>query len=212
MDVVAFPNSVGRWVKLILLPICILQIIRPNDRVERRSSNRKALQTEAILKAILIWKEQGGVMRLVKGLVDKELPLIKSTKSDKTKQCKRKVADGHLNAAIKVLTSGGLAPMNQDTLVALQSKHPRADCPTIPIGLPDDIVLAVSQDIVMQSIKAFPKGTSCGRDGFRAQHILDMLVGAGSVVSDELLSTLTRIVNLFLEGRCPAELAELVAS
>ncbi|CAL1360195.1 unnamed protein product [Linum trigynum] len=61
-------------------------------------------------------------------------------------------------------------------------------------------------------IRSFPRGTSCGRYGFRAQHLMDCLGGAAMAISDYLLASITRVINLFLEGRCPRPLGEYIAS
>ncbi|GKE30490.1 putative reverse transcriptase domain-containing protein, partial [Tanacetum coccineum] len=67
-------------------------------------------------------------------------------------------------------------------------------------------------DSVFCCIKSFSKGTSCGRDGLRAQHILDALCGEGSATATDLLKVITSVVNFWLAGRCPPILAEFVAS
>ncbi|PWA80994.1 hypothetical protein CTI12_AA190310 [Artemisia annua] len=72
--------------------------------------------------------------------------------------------------------------------------------------------LVADIDGVFGCIKSFPKGTSCGRDGLRAQHILDALCGEGSATAADLLKAITSVVNLWLAGRCPTILAEFVAS
>ncbi|GJV24689.1 hypothetical protein Tco_1377384 [Tanacetum coccineum] len=61
-------------------------------------------------------------------------------------------------------------------------------------------------------LKSFPRGTSCGRDGLRAQYLMDCLSGATIAISDELVSSITQVVNLFLEGKCPTMLGEYIAS
>lgn len=68
--------------------------------------------------------------------------------------------------------------------------------------------------IVEQSwgLLSFPKGTSCGRDGLRAQHLVDAMSGAAAAVADILLASITGVVNLWLAGKCPAELGEFIAS
>ncbi|GKC38925.1 putative reverse transcriptase domain-containing protein [Tanacetum coccineum] len=43
-----------------------------------------------------------------------------------------------------------------------------------------------SSGLVLDMIKSFPRGTSCGRDGLRAQHLMDCLSGAAVAMSDEL--------------------------
>nr|GFD54833.1 hypothetical protein [Tanacetum cinerariifolium] len=44
---------------------------------------------------------------------------------------------------------------------------------------------------------------SCGRDGLRDQHLMDFLSGAIVAVFDELVSSITKVVNLFLAGNYP---------
>nr|GFC47557.1 putative reverse transcriptase domain-containing protein [Tanacetum cinerariifolium] len=61
-------------------------------------------------------------------------------------------------------------------------------------------------------IKSFPRGTSCGRDGLRAQHIMDCLSDAIFANSNELVSSITQVVNLFLDGKCPKMLGKYIAS
>ena len=58
--------------------------------------------------------------------------------------------------------------------------------------------LIVYIDNVIGCIKLFPKGTSCGRDGLRAQHILDALCGEGFAIATDLLHANTAMVNLWL--------------
>ncbi|GJX99422.1 putative reverse transcriptase domain-containing protein, partial [Tanacetum coccineum] len=67
-------------------------------------------------------------------------------------------------------------------------------------------------DSVFGCIKSFPKGTSCGRDGLRAQHILDALCGEGYATSSDLLKSITSVINLWLARRYPPILVEFVAS
>nr|GEV55546.1 hypothetical protein [Tanacetum cinerariifolium] len=61
-------------------------------------------------------------------------------------------------------------------------------------------------------IKSFPLSTSCGQDGLCAQILMDCLSGAAVNISDELVSSITQVVNLFLDGKCPNRLGEFIAS
>ncbi|GJX22647.1 hypothetical protein Tco_0227092 [Tanacetum coccineum] len=61
-------------------------------------------------------------------------------------------------------------------------------------------------------IKSFSRDTSCGRDGLRAQHLMDCLSGAAIAIYDELVSSIIQVVNIFLEGKCPNMLGEYIAS
>nr|GEV80210.1 hypothetical protein [Tanacetum cinerariifolium] len=72
--------------------------------------------------------------------------------------------------------------------------------------------LIASETVVLDRIKSFPRGTSYGRDGLRAQHLLNCLSGATVAVLDNLVSSITQVVNLFLAGKCPMMLGEYIAS
>ena len=65
---------------------------------------------------------------------------------------------------------------------------------------------------VLSRIHNFPKGTLCGRDRLRAQHLVDMLGGAASVSADSLLCSIAKIVNLVLEEKCPSVLGGYISS
>jgi len=112
----------------------------------------------------------------------------------------------------KVLSSSGVAPFGKDTLRVLVAKHPTVPPPTLPDTLLSEPSLVTDVDNVSGCIKSFPKGTSCGRDGLRAQHLLDAFCGEGSVIADGLLKAITTMVNFCLKGRCPKVLAAFVAS
>lgn len=60
----------------------------------------------------------------------------------------------------------------------------------------------MTKDEVLGRIHSFPKGTSCVRDGLRAQHLGDMLGGVAIAIVDSLLCSITKVVNLILGGKC----------
>ncbi|GJT90098.1 hypothetical protein Tco_1078943 [Tanacetum coccineum] len=218
--VAATPTSIEAWVKLLLLPRCTLRVFRPSNRQERRSGNRKSLQCHSIQRALASWGGDGFIelipslfaqpLRVVSGKDDRVSGSDSSTVGTNIKQCLRKVSDGHFTAAVKVLCSSGVAPFGTDTLTALLAKHPILPPPVMPGSLPSEPPLVVDVDNVLGCIQSFPKGTSCGRDGLRAQHILDALCGEGSAIAVGLLKAISVVVNLLLEGRCPKVLAEFV--
>jgi hypothetical protein len=175
------------------------------------------------LECLAAWRETDGLNKLVdrvlgsygqgghnygKDNIEEETQKM----SINIKQCLRKVADGHFTAAVKVLGSSGVAPYNEDTMKILGDKHPHMPPPSMPTTYFSEAPLVVDVDTVFRCIKSFPKGTSCGRDGLRAQHLLDALCGEGSAVARDLLDAITLVVNLWLGGRCPKSLAEFVAS
>ncbi|GKC34367.1 hypothetical protein Tco_1046751, partial [Tanacetum coccineum] len=55
----------------------------------------------------------------------------------------------------------------------------------------------VEIDSVFGCIKSFPRGTSCERDGLRAQYILDALCGEVSATTIDLLKAITSVITGF---------------
>nr|GFB58274.1 putative reverse transcriptase domain-containing protein [Tanacetum cinerariifolium] len=103
----------------------------------------------------------------------------RATGNTNIKQCLRKVTDGHFTAAVKVLSSFGVTPYCDDTIKALEAKHPYKPPRFMPSITFFEPPLVAEIDSVFGCIKLFPKDTSCGRDGLRAQHILDALCEEG---------------------------------
>ncbi|KAL8167526.1 hypothetical protein V2J09_009025 [Rumex salicifolius] len=113
---------------------------------------------------------------------------------------------------VRVLTSSRVAPKNEETVKELEKKHPHTLCP-IMVPFWDKVeVFSSSKDVVLSRIKSFPKGTSCGRDGVWAQPLVDALWKAAIVVANDLVSSITVVVNLLLAGKCPSALGEFIAS
>ncbi|GKA71407.1 hypothetical protein Tco_0777546, partial [Tanacetum coccineum] len=87
--------------------------------------------------------------------------------------------------------------------------EPAPSLPHIPI---DHHQLIASGAVVLDMIKSFSRGTSCRRDSFRTQHLMDCLSGAAVAISDELVSSITQVMNLFLDGKCPKMLGKYITS
>ncbi|KAC9715903.1 hypothetical protein E3N88_45346 [Mikania micrantha] len=173
-------------------------------------------------QVLTVWKDGSGFDDLVSSLLDsvEETGAPKGEcrrEEDKErgpniKRCLQKVRDGHFTAAVKVLCSSGVAPLGDSTLKALIDKHPVVPPPSLPSNPLAQPTLVVDGECVLKCIRSFPKGTSCGRDGMRAQHLLDAVGGEGSITSSGLLASITEVVNLWLGGSCPKVLAKFVAS
>nr|GEU83002.1 hypothetical protein [Tanacetum cinerariifolium] len=95
--------------------------------------------------------------------------------------------------------------------ISSSTKHLFKHAPSLPHIPINHHQLIASQDVVLNRIKSFPRGTSCGRDGLRAQHFMDCLIGAAVTIFDELVPSITQVVNLFLEGKFPNMLGEYIA-
>ncbi|GKB17841.1 hypothetical protein Tco_0851764 [Tanacetum coccineum] len=162
--VVAQPDSIDAWVRLLLFPRCTLQ-----GKDDGITMLVKSILDCSALRSF----GQGGGDFLKEGV----------TGNTNIKQYLRKVADGHFTTAVKVLSSSVVAPYCDDTIKALEAKHPYKPPPSIPSITFSEPPLVAEIDSVFSCIKSFPKGTLCERDGLRAQHILDALCGEGSATA-----------------------------
>ncbi|GJU34119.1 hypothetical protein Tco_1182473 [Tanacetum coccineum] len=179
--VICKPDDISCWVSLLVLPLCLLKTFRP-----------RTFEGD--------FGMPGGTLSDVD---DEDLDLGERN----IKQCKREICDGHYTAAVRVLSSysssSGVAPCSDATFEDLKTKHPFQPAPSLPHIPIDHHPIIASSTVVLDRIKSFPRGTSCGRDGLRTQHLMDCLSGAAVAVSDELISFITQMVNIFLVGKCP---------
>ncbi|GKD66850.1 hypothetical protein Tco_1308958, partial [Tanacetum coccineum] len=170
-------------------------VYRPKNRQEHRSGNRKSLQQSSILRSLATWGKDDG-----------------ATSNINIKQYLRKVTDEHFTAAVKVLSSFSVAPYSDDTIKALEAKHPYKSPSSMPNITFSEPPLVAEIDSVFGYIKSFLQGSLCGRDGLRTQHILDALCEEGSATAMNILKVITSVINSWLAGRCLPILAEFVAS
>ncbi|GJZ23041.1 hypothetical protein Tco_0560500 [Tanacetum coccineum] len=183
--VICTPDDISCWVSLLVLPLCLLKTFCSRNNLECKSGIKRQRQEESIVNAIRSWGIPGGSLQLVREALAE--PSISWSNNDEenldlgkrnVKQCKMKICDGHYTAAVRVLSSSRVAPYNDATLEDLKAKHPfkpASSLPHIPI---DHHQLIASPAVVLEMIKSFPRGTSCSRDGLRAQHLMDCLSGA----------------------------------
>ncbi|GJT70691.1 hypothetical protein Tco_1029977 [Tanacetum coccineum] len=197
-------DDISCWVSLLVLPLCLLKTFCSRNNLECKSGIKRQRQEESIVNAIRSWGIPGGSLQLVReALVE---PSISWSNNDEenldlgkrnVKQCKMKICDGHYTAAVRVLSSSRVAPYNDATLEDLKAKHPfkpASSLPHIPI---DHHQLIASPAVVLEMIKSFPRGTSCSRDGLRAQHLMDCLSG---VVITSLFRALDLVIKTATNG------------
>ena len=123
-----------------------------------------------------------------------------------------KLEAGNFRAAIRIICSSDTpAPVNSETVQALQQKHsaPATDRrpPCDPAGNQRFEPLQVSKEDVLRALRSFPLGSSGGPDGLTPQHISDLLAGS---TDDSLQSALVDLVNVLLAGSCSKEINAIV--
>src|ERR1700761_1779581 len=83
------------------------------------------------------------------------------------------------------------------------ARHPPAPADRAPTPGPGFYTsLQITEDEVLKAVKSLPAGSSGGPDGFRSQHVLELVTCQSN--GPALLSAVTNFVNLVLDGVCPA--------
>jgi len=115
-----------------------------------------------------------------------------------------KIEDGNIRAALRLLSSDDKPTVSSDAaLTAMLARHPPAPIDRVPTPDPNSHTsLQITEEITLKAIKSFPSGSSGGPDGFRPQHLLELVTCQSH--GPALLSAVTRFVNLVLDGGCPA--------
>ncbi|GJT52464.1 hypothetical protein Tco_0978621 [Tanacetum coccineum] len=187
--VICTPDDISCWVSLLVWPLCLLKTFRPRSNLECKSAIKRQRQEESILNAIRSWSLPGGSLQVMREtLAESSPPLSDVDEEDidlgerNIKQCKRNICDGHYTAAIRVLSSSGVAPYNDATLEDLKTKHPFKPPPSLPHISIDHHHLIASPDV-----KPFV------------------------AILDELFFSITQVMYSLLDGKCPTQLGEYIA-
>ena len=187
--------------ELLILPLCVLSARhRPRGEGIAQHIRRRARY----------WLDGN-----VDGLIDELLetaPLthVRPHQSDDAAHAARvlrKVAEGHLSAAVRMLEPTTIAPATPATCAILEALHPPRP---LPNGVPPaHAPFQARVEDVLAALKTFPPGTAGGRDGLTALHIRHALSVGGS---DILLDNLLGVVNRALAGDMPPTLRPYWAS
>ena len=122
------------------------------------------------------------------------------------KRVSAKFAEGDVGGAVRELASSdGLAPFSGATLDALKSKHPQAPS-GVSLPLPPDsstVPFMASEVEVRKAVESFRPGSAGGPDGLRPGHLRTLLGRASVEAGVRLLTALTDLVNMILEGKVP---------
>ena len=198
-------NSIDSWVKLFMLPKCVLPCSK------RRGRHNKPVPLEILCD---MWSD--GRLRDLWNLAVGRAPSKTRSIYIKEDPDRRNVAsaislaqDGLYGKACQVLTSSGVAPNNDDTWKLLISKHPSSACPAIPLPSTCNTDFTFPPDVsLMDILRSFPKLTAAGPSGLRIQHLID---AAEVPLQTPFLQTLRAVVNLLISGWAQMDVAILLA-
>ncbi|GKA19539.1 hypothetical protein Tco_0699454 [Tanacetum coccineum] len=195
--VICTPDDIFCRVSILVMPLCLLKTFHSRSNLECKSAIKRQRQEENIVNAIRSWGLPGGSLQVMRENLAESSPPLSEVDEEDINLGERNIND---------------APYKDVTLEDLKTKHTFKPPPSLPHISIDHHHLVASLAVVLDRIKSFPHGTSCGRDGLRVQHILDCLSGADVAIFDELVSYITQVVNLFLDGKCPNMLGEYISS
>lgn len=120
-----------------------------------------------------------------------------------------KLEDGNVRAAVRLLMSDDTpADTSEDILAKLTEKHPLA--PTdrcFDSQLSSATSVFVDESAVSRAVRSFPAGSSGGPDGFKPQHLLDLVSNREG--GTDLLSALTAFINMLLQGHCHPDIVPI---
>ena len=197
-------NTEDAWLKLFMLPKCVLPSLRHKGNHNPHKSIESLCNMWLNNDLTTLWM------------------MAKSRESNQnvsmeTTSCRnyRKVISsavslgrsGMTGKACRMLLSGGIVPNNDTTWRLLQAKHPSCPPPVTPDVTSEPITLSPSFNIV-PILRSFPKGTSPGPSGLSVQHLLDTI---SVPLHTPIGTSLKRIVNLLASGKVPVHVSAYLA-
>ena len=201
---VILENTEEAWLKLFMLPRCVLPSLR------RKGRHDKPLPVDILCN---MWSDNklGDLWDLARNRTTNHKRGACSTSiNQRTKVIDQAVSlgrSGMWGNACRILQSSGIAPNNDTTWQLLKSKHP--SCPTqvppvihtTPVSLePDFSIIAISW--------SFPKDTAAGPSGLRVQHLLNVI---SIPLHTPICSSLRQVINILIAGKAPTSVLHFLA-
>ena len=197
---VVLENSELAWLKLFMLPKCVLP-------------SRKRHDVPASVNFLCdVWTKSdfGTLWNLAKGNHRHNHQSHDQAARDNQDLVTYAVSLGRaglFGKACKALESKGLAPNNDATWGLLQSMHPSCPPPAAPSSSAHPISIGPDFDI-LSILRSFPKGTAAGPSGLRIQHLLD---AALTPLPTSICATLKDTINLLASGKAPPLVSRFLA-
>ena len=170
LRLVGSKNSEEAWLKLFMLPKCLLPSSRRRGRHTKLISVDHLCDLWSKIELNLLWNQ-------VTAMASAPSPSkTHDTRADDTQRLLQSAVSlarvGLYGKACRVLQSSGIAPDNNNTWHLLQAKHPSCPLPTVP-DIPTNSLLISPDFDILSMLRSFPKGTAAGPSGLRVQHLLD---------------------------------------
>ena len=197
----AFENTQETWLKVFMLPKCILFAPKRCGGHHKPRPIRDLCDLWSKGHFDVLWN-----MASNKQSSKRASPLVSRNSGIQTAISYAR--EGLFSKACQALLSSFfLAPNNQATWNVLVSKHPKSPLPSPPSTSSAPLFLPPDCDL-KAILHSFPKGTACGPSGLRIQHLIEV---AGIPMQSSICAALRDIVNLLLSGKVPVSVAKFMA-
>ena len=197
---VAHDNSKEAWIRLLMLPKCVLA-------VPKRGGKRNRGDRQTVSDLCAAWEREEFSWLWTRS--QRESP--SSRPADPKRVLNSAIVharQGRLGKACTLLSSSGVAPHSQETVEQLGSKHYQRDPPE-PIDPPPTPPLQLSADFnLLKVLRSFSKDVGTDTTNFRIQHLLD---ANEAHLPIPLLPRLRAVINLLLSGKAPVEVQNILA-
>eukprot|EP00731_Ephydatia_muelleri_P021465 Em0014g56a len=193
-------NSEEAWLKLFMLPKCVLPSLKQRGVVNPHTSIESLCKMWLNNDLVTLWS-----MSLTRANLHSSSRT--STHSQEISSAISLGRSGLMGKACRILLSSGIAPSNSTTLNLLQSKNLSCPHPTIPDIASNPITLGPSFDI-LHILRSFTKGTSAGPSGLSIQHLLD---AASVPLQTPICDSLKGVVNILASGKAPKSVSAFLS-
>ena len=212
IDRVLVNNDVLSWSQLFSLPKCTLFSLP-----SKSSSKDASTSISNIIKSNLQEFLNGNWVKLfcdTLQLISDQPRSFTSRSRDWVNMVNSKVQAGNVSSAFRSLESSGVAPNTPDTIQQLSHLHPSDPNLCSPKYVPTTSTpdLSFPLPLLEKAIKSFPLGSSPGPDGFRPQHLVDLLRLIPQNSTHDIRPSVAKLVVMIINGKAHADVAQYFAS
>ena len=202
---ICYENSEEAWLRLFMLPKCVLRASRRGGRHCKHPS---------IEQLCSLWSQ--GDSGIIWNRINKRLVIPPQKQNSQVDISKKKISsaiglsrEGLLGKACQALVSPGVASNTPEVWDLLRQKHPRGPHPSLPVSSSPPVNHVLPHDFnILSVLHSFPKGTACGPSGLRIQHLLD---AAQVHLPIPICSSLRGVVDILASGRAPVSVSKFLA-
>ena len=181
-------------------------VLSPPPRGGKRNQRSSASFTADKLTR---WLE-GDRLRLWEESCTAQAPHRKGADSaaDRLRKADMYSREGFDHKACSALTADEVCQPTAANAREVRRLHPQASAPNCPLMSDLPMAARITQEMVSDALKSFPKDSAPGPSGLRVQHILESLTPAQR---DAVTEQLTAVAQLLANGDAPSDVAPHVA-